>query len=382
MTKFGRPGQPRGARLTMGGENQAPRIHPQHGTDNMPLKLAGKRMIALIAGILLLGTCLPAAGLAAEDGTVRWSEGMEYVVKPGDTLWSISERFFDTPALWPELWKLNPGLKNPHWIYPGQVLSVYAEKGSLVAAPAPGTGPSGFPVLPEPQKTRRMFNYPQAQAAGFVRQTPVDSVGTIFRTEGKKTLISQGDRIYVQATKGAVFAEGDRFTVFRDEGELENPFGGRGQKVLGIQYRILGSAFCEKAEPGILVAIVESSFEGMSLGDLLMPYREVPGEFAVTLGKKELSGHIVASEDRSFVFGQDDVVFIDLGCQQGVAPGYVFNVFHQEPGLEEGTLLPPVNFGQVLVIWTEDNNSTAVVTESDRNMSPGASIQSRLLDLP
>jgi hypothetical protein len=61
-----------------------------------------------------------------------------YVVQPGDTLSSISQRIYGTPAdaLW--IYKINMSkIRNPNLIYPGQVLSVPHDAPATAAASAP-----------------------------------------------------------------------------------------------------------------------------------------------------------------------------------------------------------------------------------------------------
>ncbi|MEY3446660.1 MAG: hypothetical protein RIR45_1415, partial [Pseudomonadota bacterium] len=53
-----------------------------------------------------------------------------YTVKSGDTLWAISSLFLKSPWRWPELWGMNlQEIKNPHRIYPGQLLILERKDG-------------------------------------------------------------------------------------------------------------------------------------------------------------------------------------------------------------------------------------------------------------
>jgi len=71
------------------------------------------------------------ACLTAEEATVEHETGFYYTIQKGDTLWDLSERFSDSPWVWPELWKENSQIANPHWIYPGQRIRLYHKTGML-----------------------------------------------------------------------------------------------------------------------------------------------------------------------------------------------------------------------------------------------------------
>ena len=61
--------------------------------------------------------------LAAQSTTSSVREGW-HVVRPGETLWSIAERYLGDEELWRELHALNSEIGDPHRISPGQRIRV------------------------------------------------------------------------------------------------------------------------------------------------------------------------------------------------------------------------------------------------------------------
>lgn len=74
----------------------------------------------------------------------------EHTVRPKDTLWDLAGRYYHDPFQWPQIAEANPppGVRDPHWIYPKQVLHIPVPQAAPQAAPkeAPEALPSPEPV--------------------------------------------------------------------------------------------------------------------------------------------------------------------------------------------------------------------------------------------
>lgn len=346
------------------------------------------------AMILVLVLAVAGSALALEeDGEyVIWSQGMQYTVQKGDTLWDLSERHFDSPAMWPELWRLNPQIANPHWLTPGEVINLYEVEGShFVPKPEPPPLPPPEPepveeIVEEPEKPPA-YHYPRICKAGFVKKVPVQALGRIVKIRENKFLAGQGDTIYLElAGQADEYVEGDRFTLYKLVGKVKDNFANHRFKkfkksVVGTQHLILGEIVCIGIRQGLMVAKVEVSYRSIKIDDLFMPYRNLSPDVVFCQGLESLEGRILAAENKSKIVGESDVIFIDKGTDHGVVSGQIYTIYVNENDTgkwkNKQDILFPTDLGELIVLFAQTNNSTALITMSKRAISPGAMIHAQ-----
>lgn len=64
-------------------------------------------------------------GAVSTPGPAKPAPPRSYTVVKGDCLWNIAKRYYGNGAQWPKIFDANRSkIKDPHWIYPGQVFVV------------------------------------------------------------------------------------------------------------------------------------------------------------------------------------------------------------------------------------------------------------------
>ncbi|WP_028314013.1 LysM peptidoglycan-binding domain-containing protein [Desulfatibacillum aliphaticivorans] len=342
-------------------------------------------------GVVVILACVLAfcgQAFSQDEGEyIGWRQGLEYTVQEGDTLWDISEKFFDTPAMWPEVWKQNPHIKNPHWIEPGTVINIYVEDGMTYIPkeepPPPEPEPEPEPVVEEPPPPPPAYWYPAIEKAGFIRKPELDSLGEIRKTQDGREMAGTGAAIYVSLNTDDQYAEGDRFTIWRPLDKVKDPFNGKFRKAtIGTQHWILGEAVCTHISNGTMKAVIEKTYRSIMVGDQLMPYRHLPSNIVIQPGVPGMEGRIVMEENNSGIFGAGDVVFVNKGTDDGLEEGQMYSLYHDQnvkSDLFEDDGLFQESLGKIIVLIAQSNNSTVLITESKEDFNVGTVFRTQQL---
>jgi hypothetical protein len=270
----------------------------------------------------------------------------EYTVVKGDTLWGISSRFLKDPWKWPQIWELNRDqIKDPHWIYPGNVIRLDTSGGSprLTMGGAGGAGgASGGTeadaqanvVVLEPRV--RVENLqtavptiPGSVIGPFLTQPLVVEEGTladapaILATEESRVIVGQGDTAYADRIGSNA---GVNWQIFRRGETLRDPDTG---EVLGVEAKYLGDARVRRFGNPTTLEVTKARQE-INRGDRLTPAREMTfPSYVPRAPDKPIRGVIMSVEDGVSELGQFQVITINRGARDGLEVGHVLASYHR-----------------------------------------------------
>ena len=358
------------------------------------MKIKTRIFAILILFIFLLMPVFTGSQAAAQDQqTVQYETGFYYTVQKGDTLWDLAQKFSDTPWQWPEMWKENSQIANPHLIYPGQRIRLYRRRGAQgygeiapagqktstdqKASTVQKASSQDKTVADNPELTKMLhFHYAALDRVGFIRKDPIQSQGTIFKVDGNKEMISTGDLVYIRPGEDTSLEKGSKLTIYRTLRPIKTR---KTNELIGIQHYLTGAVEITLVRPDFVLGKIVATYRPIKVGDLLMPYYRRLPQIGMQQSPEGLEGQIIESEEHHEMFGESDIAFIDKGEQEGVRTGQLYWIFKQEkyhinPDDKNETTLAPILLGELLVLHTEKTTATVLITDSLKAIEPGARI--------
>ncbi len=325
-----------------------------------------------------------------------------YTVKSGDTLWDISKLFLKSPWRWPELWGMNLNdIKNPHRIYPGQVLVLerLGDKATLrVAGGGDGAAPATAPVTPRtryealadlalPALKSRVIEAFLAEPL-IVDAAELQAAPRIVATQEERVLLTRGDRAYARGSNGAPLLDDQAklqlFRLFRNATPLKDP--GTGE-ILGYEAQYIGKAQLTRSETtgevqgekgqlesAVVPATIDivSAKEEIRVGDRMLPEpaREL-SSYTPHAPSQTVEARIVSVYGSAVInAGQSQVVAINRGTQDGMEAGHVLAILKDGQRIVDKTdptrplmKLPSERNGLLMVFRTFDRVSYALILE-------------------
>jgi len=319
---------------------------------------------------------------------------LRYVVKKGDTLWGIANKFLKDSWQWPELWYVNPKVANPHLIYPGDELYLYyvdgaprlAKTGEGVEggekAPAGPAGPvlppggegSFSPTVRQMPLDQAIYAIPADQIRAFLRgprvidEDELDDAPYIVDFEEKALLAAADTYAYALDVEDKKVAQ---YQVVRRSKEYRDPDDND-----AIGYEVLPVAEAEVRVYGdpSTIYLLRSDMEARA-GDYLLPMEADPMtlRFIPHAPDKEVDGRIISVYNGMSQIAQYQIVTLNRGKTQGIEPGHVLSVWQTGRTARDphalffsSVKLPDLNVGTVMVFKAGERVSHALVMSATR----------------
>jgi hypothetical protein len=298
----------------------------------------------------------------------------QYTVIKGDTLWGIAGRFLKDPWKWPQIWNFNRDqIKDPHWIYPGDVIRL-DRSGEYPSLSLAGAGGRATGAGPDAAASNVVRLEPRVRVEGLQAAIPtipgtaigpfltqplvveeggLEGAPTILATGESRVVVSEGDAAYADRI-GA--NDGISWQVFRPGAALRDPQTG---ELLGYEANYLGDARVRRfgdLSTATTLDITKSRRE-INQGDRLMRAREstFPNYIPRSPGKP-IKGVIMSVDGGVSEVGQFQVIALNRGARDGLEIGHVLASYRKgtyvgEPGVRssfsgfgdmKGLLIKPV----------------------------------------
>lgn len=251
-----------------------------------------------------------------------------YVVQRGDTLWHIANLFLRDPWLWPEIWYINPDIKNPHRIYPGDAVRLALRSDGRTALQVVSGASSGAALRLEPLLRSTPLEGPIAtipysviaaflSRPGVLTKDEIKSAPYVLAIRDDHVVAGAGHELYVKQLAGET---GARYSVMHLDAPLKDSESGR-----KLGYLAIYTGTAQLTHPGAIakVLLTDSARETLQGDVLIAEDNTQTSDIVPHAPTTPISGRVLAVVDNVLLAGQFDIVALNRGTKDGIERGNV-----------------------------------------------------------
>ena len=359
------------------------------------VKTNGKAIASVFMILSLILIAAP-ADLGAQPSTHK--------VQRGDTLWSICEKYYGDPTLWPKLWEMNPFVTNPHLLKPGDLITLIEKEDMAKKKVAEKTSKEAAKTVPR-MKGIDLGLLTSPFTMGYLSLTKVEPWGEIYGSTKSELGAEKGDKIFINFKNRSDVKPGDDFRVAKPI-PVRHPLTDRPMgEIISFRGTVVVK---EHLQQDFFLAEVTEVFVEFGVGAIVLPFEPMSKCVQPIATDPKLYGNIVALKEDRKIIGAGSVVYLDAGFKDGIQRGQVFEVVRistiaspdfkrntlkeiadevastlskQEyladfyTKITEGKKLYEFPLGKLMVVESRPDSSTAIVLSSSEDLSPGAFIK-------
>lgn len=321
-----------------------------------------KLIASLIPSAIIALTAL--SPVTADELRMQDNAPDRYVVVKGDTLWDISGKFLKDPWKWPQIWNMNKEeVKNPHWIYPGDVIVLDTSSGSPRLRLLGNDKNDGMRANMKLDPRIRITQF-EPQAAPAIPARAIESflakplvvdeqafkaAPRIALSPDDRVTMSTGDQAFAVGVAGS---PGDQWQIFHGGKELRDP---DTNELLGYEVTYAGEAVTKKVGD-VSTLMVSKVVQEVSVGDRLLPKpRREYINYVPHVPDADINGKVVSTYGGVNDAGPYTTIVINKGARDGLALGHVLFTYKaprqilQESKADNGRMTPPEKSGNLFI---------------------------------
>jgi nucleoid-associated protein YgaU len=336
----------------------------------------------LITAIFLLVSTISHALTLKSDAPER------YTVKKGDTLWGISERYTDDAWQWPNIWYQNSQIKDPHLIFPGDILGLMTIAGDIkVVVVERGMESRTIKMSPtariEPIESA-IPTIPMDAVIPFITRNRIVEAGEL---EAAPYILAAGGGRIMNGAGGIAYGRGDfsdgianAYGIFRASIVYKDPVT---EEILGLEAKEIGLANVISNEKDIVKLDLIKTSQQIIEGDRLLTTenRQLVTRFQPKAPDNYIDGFIISVPGGVTQIGQYSMIVINKGKREGISEGSILDIMKRgevvrDRTKEEQVRLPSEKAGQLMVFRVYEKLSYALVIKATRSLNVGDQVRS------